>query len=221
MDGLEALLYATLVTRLAIFGCGGMGRELADIASRNRGGVVFVVDDPQEEFVQDIFVIGPDRLGASDELSLALGSSSTRRTLADRFVGRRFATIIAETARVSATAVLGEGAQICDYAAVNNNAVIGRHFQCNTYAQVSHDCIIGDFVTFSPRVSCNGWVEIGDDVFVGAGAVIRNGSPDRRLHIGKGATIGMGAVVVCDVPAGETWVGNPARKIRPTPPAPE
>lgn len=65
-------------------------------------------------------------------------------------------------------------------------------------------------MTFSPRVTCNGWVEIEDGVFVGAGAVIRNGSPDRRLKIGAGAVIGMGAVVLKDVPAGVTVKGCPA-----------
>ena len=29
----------------------------------------------------------------------------------------------------------------------------------------------------------------------------------------RGATIGMGSVVTKDVPAGETWAGNPAKKI--------
>ncbi|MCW3797511.1 hypothetical protein OMW55_06810 [Sphingomonas sp. BN140010] len=43
---------------------------------------------------------------------------------------------------------------------------------------------------------------------IGAGAVILPG-----LTIGEGAMIGAGAVVTHDVPAGETWVGNPARRI--------
>jgi acetyltransferase-like isoleucine patch superfamily enzyme len=93
---------------------------------------------------------------------------------------------------------------------INNRSVIGRHFQANVFSHVSHDCVIGDFVTFSPRVSCNGWVHIEDDVFVGAGAIIRNGSPERRLSIGRGAVIGMGAVVTRDVPPMSTVIGLPA-----------
>jgi acetyltransferase-like isoleucine patch superfamily enzyme len=44
---------------------------------------------------------------------------------------------------------------------------------------------------------------------IGAGAVILPG-----VTIGEGAMIGAGAVVTKSVPAGETWVGNPAHKLR-------
>jgi sugar O-acyltransferase (sialic acid O-acetyltransferase NeuD family) len=200
--------------RLVIFGCGGHGREIADIARRSGfPDIAFAVDraySPGPE-VQGIPVIDPTEIGPGDQVTIALGSG--RRPIADRF--SNFATIISSSAIVSPTAQVGEGSQICDYAVVNNSAVIGRHFQANSFTQVSHDCVIGDFVTLSPRVSCNGWVEIGDDVFVGAGAIIRNGSPSRRLVIGRGATIGMGAVVTKDVAAGTTVIGIPAVRREP------
>jgi serine O-acetyltransferase len=47
---------------------------------------------------------------------------------------------------------------------------------------------------------------VGNDVFVGAGAKILG-----AVTIGDGARIGANAVVVCDVPAGATAVGIPAR----------
>lgn len=50
---------------------------------------------------------------------------------------------------------------------------------------------------------------IEDNVMIGAGAVILN-----NAHIGKCAKIGANAVVVCDVPAGATAVGAPARIIK-------
>jgi acetyltransferase-like isoleucine patch superfamily enzyme len=48
---------------------------------------------------------------------------------------------------------------------------------------------------------------IGDDVSIGAAATILPG-----VRIGHGAMIGAGALVTKDVPAGETWIGVPARK---------
>lgn len=47
---------------------------------------------------------------------------------------------------------------------------------------------------------------IGDDVFIGAGAKVLG-----AITVGDGARIGANAVVVCDVPAGATAVGIPAR----------
>lgn len=49
-------------------------------------------------------------------------------------------------------------------------------------------------------------VLIGDDVWIGIGAMILKG-----VRVGDGARIGPGAVVTGDVPAGSTVMGNPAR----------
>jgi serine O-acetyltransferase len=53
-------------------------------------------------------------------------------------------------------------------------------------------------------------IVIGDDVRIGAGAVIVSPS-EGSLTIGDGARIGAGAVVAKDVPAGATVVSAPAR----------
>jgi sugar O-acyltransferase (sialic acid O-acetyltransferase NeuD family) len=203
--------------RLAIFGTGGMGREAYDVAARayalspSPPEILFVVDRPEGP-VLGVEVISPDQLKSNDQVVLAVGSSAARRELSERFPN--CFSLIAPTAIISPSAKIGEGALICDYAVVNNSAVVGRLFQANVFSQVSHDCIIGDFVTLSPRVSINGRVEIGDDVFIGAGAVIRNGLPGQQLKIGASAVIGAGAVVLNDVRPGATVVGMPARPIR-------
>ena len=52
-------------------------------------------------------------------------------------------------------------------------------------------------------------VVIGDDVWIGTGAVILPG-----VHIGNGAIVGAHAVVTRDVPAGGIVGGNPAKLLR-------
>lgn len=110
--------------------------------------------------------------------------------------------------------VLGEGAAISPFVTLTSNIRIGKHFHANLYSYVEHDCVIGDYVTFAPRASCNGNVHIEDFAYIGAGAVIKQGTPDKPLVIGEGAVIGMGAVVTKSVPAGVTVVGNPARLLK-------
>jgi len=51
-------------------------------------------------------------------------------------------------------------------------------------------------------------VVIEDYVFIGTGAMILKG-----VRLGAGAIVGAGSIVTRDVPAGEIWAGNPARKI--------
>lgn len=52
-------------------------------------------------------------------------------------------------------------------------------------------------------------VRIGENVFIGAGTFILKG-----VAIGDNAIIGACSVVTRSIPAGETWAGNPARRIR-------
>lgn len=73
---------------------------------------------------------------------------------------------------------------------------------------VAHDVVIGADCELAPLVTLGGWIEIGDRVKIGLGAVLKP-----RVKIGNDAVIGCGAVVIRDVPAGETWVGNPAKPI--------
>ncbi len=52
-------------------------------------------------------------------------------------------------------------------------------------------------------------VEIGDDVFVGARAIILRG-----VTVGEGSVVGAGSIVTRDIPAYSVCAGNPARVIR-------
>jgi acetyltransferase-like isoleucine patch superfamily enzyme len=55
-------------------------------------------------------------------------------------------------------------------------------------------------------------------VHVAAGAYLGTGCTVREhLTVGAWSTIGMGAVVLCDVPPHEVWAGVPARQLRSTP----
>jgi acyl-[acyl carrier protein]--UDP-N-acetylglucosamine O-acyltransferase len=71
---------------------------------------------------------------------------------------------------------------------------------------VGHDAIFGEDVLLSTGCIIGGYAEIGDRAKIDLGAIVL---PHRR--------VGEGAVVTKDVPAGETWAGNPARPMQRNP----
>ena len=50
-------------------------------------------------------------------------------------------------------------------------------------------------------------------MYVGTGALIKNGTKENPIKIGDGAIIGMGAVVTKNVKSKSVVVGNPAKEI--------
>lgn len=68
---------------------------------------------------------------------------------------------------------------------------------------IAHDCKIGKGVTMVAGVCVAGRCVIGDDVYIGPNATLRNG-----ISVGKSAKISMGSVVTQDVNAGQTVSGN-------------
>ncbi len=110
--------------------------------------------------------------------------------------------------------VIGEGAILCAYTTITSNAKIGKYFHANIYSYVAHDCVIGDFVTFAPDVHCNGGVMVEDYAYIGTGAILKQGTREKPIVIGRGAVVGMGAVVTKSVAPFTTVIGNPAAPLR-------
>ena len=107
------------------------------------------------------------------------------------------------------SATIDNGTALSRFVTIVAHVTISKCFHANLYSYVEHDCIIGDYVTLAPRVNGDG--DIHDHAYIGTGAVIKQGTPDKPLVIGKGAIVGMGAIVTKDVAAGTVVVGNPER----------
>lgn len=100
------------------------------------------------------------------------------------------------------------GAYSCIDAGYERATMLGAGTWVMKQVHIGHDCRIGERVTISTGSVLAGFVEVGDDSKIGVNVTVL---PYRK--IGKGCIIGAGAVVTRNVPDGETWAGNPARRV--------
>lgn len=204
------------MTALAIYGPGGFGREVAAFARRDRD-VIFVSDDVAQigTAINGLPVVAIDEVSTRRDMEVVItvADAATRRLLAEkcRVAGLGFGTLASPSHERGDNVEVGEGSLFCGQTICTSNMRIGRHFHANIYSYVAHDCVIGDFVTLAPRACINGNTVVEDDVYIGTGAILRQGTAQKPLRIGQGAVIGMGAIVTRDVPPGVTVIGNPAR----------
>ena len=207
-----------------VYGASGCGRGVAPLLQEqlhNQGKIeiVFIDDGCVGDTVNDIRVLTYEEFLRSKfnrkQVTIAIADAAIRKRLAERCVadGLRFYTAKSLQHITMKDVVVGEGAIFSPFTVVTSNIRIGSHFHCNIGSYVEHDCVIGDYVTFAPSVKCNGNVHIGDGAYIGTGAILKQGTPEKPLVIGAGATVGMGAVVTKDVAAGSVVVGNPAKPL--------
>ena len=119
--------------------------------------------------------------------------------------------IISKTSIIMDNVSISDGVIICPFVTLTSNIRIGKNFHANIYSYVAHDCLIGENVTFAPSVKCNGNVIIEDNVFIGTGAIIKQGKKDNPLVIGANSIISAGSFVTKNVSKSTTVFGNPAK----------
>lgn len=213
-----------MISYIGIYGASGFGKEIMPLVRQQylklkTEQFVFIDDSQAGGTLGDYPIISYIEFLAiaSEEkgIVIAIANSQIREKLAKQLeVDNIFQlNIKANNVIIAEEAEIAEGSLFCFFTCVTSNAKIGKGFHANIYSYVAHDCIIGDYVTFAPGVKCNGNVHIEDHAYIGTGAIIKQGTAERPLVIGKGAVVGMGAVVTKSVPAGITVIGNPAKPL--------
>jgi len=208
---------------IGVYGASGFGREVIPLVSKQYKvegvDIVFVDDGKVPARLNGYEVLGYDEFLNRDvpdkRMVFAIADGGIREKLVYKCENDRISRIPVQAGNVVILddVEVGEGSILCHFSQLTSNIRIGKHFHANIYSYVAHDCVIGDYVTFAPAVRCNGNIIIEDHVYIGTGAVIKQGTPENPLVIGKGSIVGMGAVVTRNVPPGATVVGNPARKL--------
>lgn len=209
---------------IGIYGASGFGREVMPLVRSQyphlkQEAFVFVDDAGMLDNLNGYQIVTYSNFlkfnSQNKKITIAIADSKIRQLLAEKISQDNIEQISvkAENTTVLDSVDIGEGSVLCHHTCLTSNIKIGKFFHANIYSYIAHDCVVGDYVTFAPRVSCNGNIHIHDHAYIGTGAVIKQGTPDKPLIIGKGAIVGMGAVVTKDVPDGAVVIGNPAKPL--------
>lgn len=136
---------------------------------------------------------------------------------------------------------IGNGTKIWHFSHIMTGAKLGERCNIGQNVVVSPDVVLGNNVKVQNNVSLYTGVICADDVFLGPSCVFTNVNNPRsavnrkgqyaKTHVGKGASIGANATIVCGhdigefafigagavvtktVPAYALLVGNPAKQI--------
>jgi len=204
-----------------IVGAGGHGRVVLDVfrQAHDIDPVGFLDANPQLRGteVDGVRVLGgladlPSLLtDGVDSGIVAIGDNATRNMYAQTLASHGFRLVnaihpkasIADTAKLGTNVVVAAGAVICAHCRIGDSCIV------NTASIVDHESFIGRAAHICPGSRLAGRVIVEDFAFVGIGATIV-----QCLTIGRGSTVGAGAVVLRNVEPFTTVVGVPARCIK-------
>lgn len=122
---------------------------------------------------------------------------------------QRLVSLVAPSAFVARTARIGAGCVIYPGCFIGHNARLGDRVFCLSSATINHDNHLEDNVSLCSHVSLAGCVHVEAGSYLGQACTVK-----QYVRIGRDALIGMGSVVLADVPANSVMVGNPAHKLR-------
>ena len=90
-----------------------------------------------------------------------------------------------------------------------DDTIIGHGSKIDNLVHIAHNVVIGKNVLVIANSMVAGSVRIGDNAWIAPSASILN-----QLKVEEGAIVGLGGVVLKNIPANQTWVGNPARPLK-------
>lgn len=203
---------------LGIYGAGGAGREVKEIAVqlKNWDEVIFIDDTesagwfkgmrrmPFEEFRNEFET-------NIAEIVISLGEPAYKVMLREKVekAGYTLGNVIHPTAWVSESAIMGNGITLRAGVIINADAVIKNGVTIMEYSAIGHDTVVEDNAQIAAGVLVGGHCNIGENTYIATGVPVKD-----SITIGKDSVIGIGSVVSRDVPPNVIALGNPARPMK-------
>ena len=207
---------------LGIYGAGGLGREVFELASvinnKNKqwSDIIFiddadVVNNPRNIRVLKFSDILKEFTASDIKICIAIGEPAIRRTLYEKLIvnGLELTTLIHPDVVIPNSTVIGKGTIICKFLSITSDIIIGENVYIHPNACIGHDAIIGSHTVISSYVDVAGDCNIGSSTFIAINVCMRQG-----ISIGNDTIVGMGSVVHRDIPNDVIAMGNPARPMK-------
>lgn len=205
---------------LIIIGARGFGREVYDLAmdcidagadfdikgflDDKSDALTGLKDYPPILSSVENYIVQED-----DVFTCSMGAPEWRKHYTEIILakGGKFITLISPMAIIRRNAHIGNGCIITHGSNISVDTHIADHVAILS-SGLGHDVSIGEYTVLSGGVALNGYVKVGNEVYIGCRAMV---APHKR--IGDKAFVGIGSVVISNVKAETKVFGNPAKKI--------
>lgn len=203
---------------LGIYGSGGSGREVREIAEQQSiwREIIFIDDTVETGVFKEIKRMPFESFyqiydGDNVEVVIALGEPEYKKTLYYKVKEKKYrlANVVHPMAWISPSAKLEQGSIVHAQSFISSDVLIEENTCIGPGVVIGHDCIVRRNCQIAPNVAFGGYCEVGEGVYIGM-----NVSVKEEIKIGKNSIIGMGSIVSRDIPENVIALGNPARVMK-------
>lgn len=204
---------------LFIYGNGGLGKEVYDIATRansmqNRYSEILFINDfnsDGEKVLSLDDAINRFNNREACEFIVGVGEVHHRHNLCNKLerYGLNLAKIIDPSAIISPSATIADGVIICPQVWIGPNADIGKNSLLNVAAIIGHDIKVGQNCVISSSTNIGGNCIISNNCFIGMNCTIKE-----KVKMGQNSVLGMSSSLYRDLDDYHLALGNPARIIQ-------
>jgi len=207
---------------LGIYGAGGLGREVFELANlintKNNfwSQIVFIDDAKVSNNPRNALILKfediKNKYKLDDlEVCIAIGEPSIRKILFDKLINSNIAisTLIHPKVEIPKSTIIGNGTIINKLTSISCDSVIGENVYIHPMACIGHDSIIGNHTVISSFTDVAGDCNVGDCAFLAINVIMKQGT-----SIGANSIVGLASVVHRDIKEGVIALGNPARPMK-------
>ena len=208
---------------IAIYGAGGLGREVAciikkincikqtwnvvgffddglDIGDKNEYGTILGGINQLNDWKGDLSIV------------IAIGTPNVVEKIFNNITKKDidYPNIVSPDLKFmdENNYTIGKGNFINLGCLLSCNTHIGNFNTIGAFSSIGHDAVIGDFNTIMPSVQICGCVKVGRQNFFGISSIVL-----QQNGVGNNNTLGCGSVLMKSINDDETFFGNPARGI--------